>query len=96
MRISEQTASQIKKNTQKHFGKVAKVFLFGSRTNDNQKGGDIDLYIVPDIKEDLFRKKIYFLSSLKKEIGEQKIDVILAGNCSGKMEKEVLKNGIEL
>jgi len=32
------------------FGSKSHVWLFGSRVNDHQKGGDIDLYIEPELQ----------------------------------------------
>jgi len=72
------------------------VYLFGSRVDDSQKGGDIDLFLVPRDKERLLEKKIAFLVELKKMIGLQKIDVIISKNKDRLIEKEALKTGIKL
>lgn len=52
---------------------------FGSRTQMDKKGGDIDLYIETNATnhEKAFDMKINFLIMLKKDIGEQKIDVVM-------------------
>ena len=54
----------------------AKVFLFGSRTDDMAKGGDIDLLILSIIftTRDLRKLKIH----LEDRLGGQKIDLILS------------------
>lgn len=78
MRISEEDIDVIKKLAVSIFGENTKVFLFGSRTSDIKKGGDIDLFISNSQKSRLtFSAKIEFLTELKLLIGEQKIDVIL-------------------
>lgn len=53
------------------------IYLFGSRADQTQKGGDIDLYIIPAEHQQLTKKKIQFLAKLKRQIGEQKIDVVM-------------------
>lgn len=78
MRISEIEIDVIKKLAVRIFGRNTKVFLFGSRTSDVKKGGDIDLFISNPQKSKLtFSAKIEFLTELKLIIGEQKIDVVL-------------------
>ncbi len=52
------------------------IYLFGSRVDDNAKGGDIDLYLVVPNQNNLAIKRIKFLVKLKRDIGEQKIDVV--------------------
>jgi len=53
----------------------AKLYLFGSRTDDAKKGGDIDLLIVSKelTKRDLRLLKVDFFD----KFGEQKIDILL-------------------
>jgi len=51
--------------------------LFGSRADDNKRGGDIDLYIETSEKVNLLDKKVKLLVRLNRELGEQKIDVVI-------------------
>ncbi len=48
MRLSEKEKKIILDLAKKYFGEKTKVFIFGSRLID-KKGGDIDLYIEPEI-----------------------------------------------
>ncbi|MDF1882573.1 nucleotidyltransferase domain-containing protein [Sulfurimonas sp. SAG-AH-194-C21] len=72
------------------------MYLFGSRVDDTAKGGDIDLFIECEIKENLSKKKIDFLVSLKQKIGEQKIDVVISRDKSRLIEQEAINKGIQL
>jgi hypothetical protein len=78
MRISEKEIDSIRELAGIHFGKDVQVFLFGSRTIEQQRGGDIDMYIrnPMDIKLTI-RSKINFIGDLIIRIGEQRIDVVL-------------------
>ena len=69
------TIKHIKQTFKEVFGD-GDIYLFGSRVDDNKKGGDIDLYLVLKDHSNLFEKKIKFLSRIKKELGEQKIDIV--------------------
>lgn len=53
--------------------------LYGSRLDDNAKGGDIDLLLIIDKStlSDLKKIKHRLLATLKKGIGEQKIDLTI-------------------
>lgn len=76
MRLKENELKSIKNLFSKVF-EHGDLYLFGSRVDDSKKGGDIDLYIVPQSGYNLTAKKIDFLVLLKKAIDEQKIDVVI-------------------
>ncbi len=53
----------------------AKVYLFGSRVDDNKKGGDIDILIIADralnfIEEGKIKQQFF------KHFGAQKLDLV--------------------
>lgn len=95
MRLSENYVSTIKKYFKTVFNE-GEIYLFGSRVDDNKKGGDIDLYLKVSNKENLFEKKIKFLSKIKRDLGEQKIDIIFNQDKNRLIEQEALKWGIKL
>ena len=45
MRINKQQADEIRRITGQIFGAEARVYLFGSRLDDNGTGGDVDLFV---------------------------------------------------
>ncbi len=64
MRLTTYEQESIK-NTFSDIFKNGEIYLFGSRIDDNKKGGDIDLYIHPIDFNNLSNKKINFLIKLK-------------------------------
>ncbi|MGE3921153.1 MAG: nucleotidyltransferase domain-containing protein [Gammaproteobacteria bacterium] len=78
-----------------------KLYLFGSRTQDHLRGGDIDLLLVTssDLSEELKMNKHKILSAIKKNIGEQKIDLVIASTDVLKQDefiKEIYNHAIPL
>lgn len=74
MRLSEDIKVFFKQNFG-HFFPEAKLYLFGSRTDDAAKGGDIDLMILSENQLDkkIIRKiRIDFF----KKFGWQKVDIV--------------------
>ena len=57
------------------FDKNASIYLFGSRTNDQAKGGDIDLLVISD--KIGFKEKVKIRVGIFNEIEEQKLDLIV-------------------
>jgi predicted nucleotidyltransferase len=101
MRLQTIQIESIKKTVKKKFGPSSRVWLFGSRVDDNARGGDIDLYVNADLSEDeLFVKKIEAVTEIQFAIGERKIDIVTyAGDDIEKaplVVREAAANGVEL
>lgn len=79
MRLSQAKINAIRDSAEKNFGLNTRVWLFGSRVDEQRMGGDIDLYVEPDIQNpaELVEAKLHFLLDLHKKLGEQKIDVVI-------------------
>ena len=95
MRLSKEYRDTIKQTFYEVFGD-GKIYLFGSRVDDNQKGGDIDLYLVVDKKLQSFDNKLKFLAKIKRKLGEQKIDVVFNKDSNRLIEQEAKRWGVEL
>lgn len=82
MRISKLQHQVILSSARRAFGPNVKVRLFGSRTNDQRKGGDFDLYVEcdSDDAEWLTNAKLKFLCELDQSIAlaGEKVDVVLS------------------
>lgn len=77
MRLKKEYIEIIKQVSEKYFGEGTKIYLFGSRSDDTKKGGDIDLYIETSYNGKIFERKIKMLVELQKLLGEQKIDLVI-------------------
>ena len=98
MRITSIEKMIIRSSVKKRFGGNADVYLFGSRVDDDRKGGDIDLYITTDMPtSEIIRKKIALLVDMEKGLGEQKIDVVINNHTKQKPIYEIAeKEGVRL
>mgnify|MGYP002631536743 CR=1 FL=1 len=72
------------------------IYLFGSRVDDTLKGGDIDLFVSSNNRDNYLEKKLDFLTLLKQKIGDQKIDLVISKDKNRLIEKEALTKGISL
>lgn len=96
MRLSQRIRNIIQTAISKSFGD-AQVYLFGSRTDDAKKGGDIDLAIAIDLPIDEFKKKkINFLASLARLNFEIKVDIVHYTTKDALLFSEIQKNNIRL
>jgi len=77
MRLTEKEIQAIKQTGHEIYGDKTEIWLFGSRVNDHNLGGDIDLLIVhPQTEKLTIDNKIDFLVALKNKIGDQHIDIV--------------------
>ena len=68
-----------------------KVYLFGSRLNDEKRGGDIDLLVRSTGEKKGVLARIRMTARLKLHLGDQKIDVI-GDHEDSPVVQEALKN----
>ena len=79
MRLTSETRRVIKESVLDVFGPNAMVRVFGSRTNDEARGGDIDLLVeCSEPVKDRVRKTLALTARLQTRLGDQRIDVIVA------------------
>jgi predicted nucleotidyltransferase len=100
MRVSDKNVAIFKNTIHSVFPGETKVFLFGSRVDDNKRGGDIDLMVVSDLRSNaLETAKIMAITKIQMALGEQKIDLIVTNDPERDprpVVREVLQHGVEL
>ncbi len=79
MRLTQDQVKIIKTAVQRHFGSRAEVRLFGSRTDDEARGGDIDLYIASQARtvDEALQAEIDLWVELQHQLGERRIDLLV-------------------
>ena len=80
MRLSTAERNIIKSVACEVWGDQTSIYLFGSRTDDSKKGGDIDLFVDLEAEQEpkkIMLQKAEFLCKLDLLLGEQKIDLLV-------------------
>ena len=97
MRLSDRMQKLIVDGIRKSFGDT-EIYLFGSRTDESKKGGDIDIALALDINKNEFRrKKIQFQKYLFQKGYDLKIDLLQWNkNIDGLLQDEIKKNHFRL
>jgi predicted nucleotidyltransferase len=95
MRISEYEKSVILEAV-KSLDPLAGVWLFGSRTDDNKKGGDIDIAILSKIIAGGVMQKIKLRRAICGKIGEQKLDIVASPDGNDPFFRLAVAEGIQL
>ena len=86
MRLSDEQRNAIRDAVRIRFEPDATVYLFGSRTDDSRRGGDIDLLV--ELPEDTaapvntVEAKLRTIADIQRRIGDRKIDLIVAEPAS--------------
>ena len=91
MRLASDEIASIKTNINKYFQEPT-IYLFGSRTNDTKKGGDIDLFVIS--QNSSYEAKLKASSKLEYLLNKP-VDIVLHKDFSKDIEQEALK-GIKL
>lgn len=78
MRLSPDEIAAIKAAAREAFGETVVVRLFGSRTDDSKRGGDIDLHFEVDTIDDEWHSRGRFEDALFERIEPRKVDVVIS------------------
>jgi predicted nucleotidyltransferase len=76
--------------------RAAEIYLFGSRTDDSAKGGDIDLLVVSDSL--CFRDLLVLRRQILDRIGWQRLDLLIRrrDELSEPMAEIAISTGVKL
>ena len=95
MRLGSFLTSKIKKAIFKSFGDV-EIYLFGSRIDNEKRGGDIDIAIKGNLTNEEFKsKKIKFFKEMILMDLDLKIDLV-DFNTKDELLKKELKKAVKL
>ncbi len=99
MRLTAEQSRIVKQEVAHLFGTQASVRLFGSRTDDHSRGGDIDLIVsVPGDCPDSRQRALRLTARLQQRLGDQRIDVLVTDTETpdNLVHREALRNGTPL
>ena len=90
----------IKNAVARYFSADARVYLFGSRVDDEKKGGDIDLLVESALTgEKLQEARLNTMSRIQLALGDQKIDIVAmksVKNPISLIQAEAVRTGRQL
>jgi len=99
MRLSSSLSKQIVASIEKSFGPVD-IYLFGSRTNDLKRGGDIDIAIDSKLSKKGFKKaKIAAITQLIEQNLDElslSLDITQLSSAEGIFADEIERTKIKL
>lgn len=99
MRLPEHSRQVIQQTVAEIFGQGAEVRLFGSRLDDAQRGGDIDLLIeLHDTTGNREQKTLQLTARLQLRLGDQPIDILVIDPSTQRqaIHQQALETGVLL
>lgn len=91
MRVSNFLVNEFKQASQKAFGEC-ELILFGSRIDDEKKGGDFDIAVNKKMSTEDFKKaKTQFFKTLLLKDLDLPIDLVLYDSVNELLKKEIDK-----
>lgn len=78
MRITNSQRKSISSELTRWFGTDARIWLFGSRVDDSQRGGDVDLYVeASSLPDDPLQTKISTTMALEDIFNGARVDLMI-------------------
>lgn len=98
VRLSGHQIEAIRSVIQDTFGVGAKVWLFGSRTDINRRGGDIDLLVdaLDNDARHLVAARIKAAARLSLMLDEQDVDIVCKQYATAAFSESAISNGVAL
>lgn len=99
MRITDYQRQVIREEAAGVFGDTAVARVFGSRADDNARGGDIDLLIEsPEVIPRQRKKSLELVARLQMRLGDQPIDVLVIDPATPRqaVHEQASRTGIRL
>ena len=99
MRLTDSERAAVREEVASVLGAGASVSLFGSRTDDTARGGDIDLYIEADGSVDeLLDHELRLYARLIRRLGERRIDIVVhpRGHALRPIDEHARRTGVAL
>jgi len=93
MRIKKNEIKILKESVRKS-DPEAEIYLFGSRTNDQARGGDIDILVLS--QRLTFKDQIKIKARIFKSLEEQAIHLVIARDMTDPFVRVALNEGIPL
>jgi len=76
MRLTKDIQNKLIEYSQQYFGENTHLYLFGSRVDDEKKGGDIDLFLETP-KDIELNIQLAFLRDIYTHVTQRKVDLII-------------------
>lgn len=97
VRLRSKDITAIKECALQTFGEETRVFIFGSRADPSQKGGDIDILLEVS-REASLEDRLRFLRCLRKRGIERKIDLLVKTPAEEEkpIYREAREKGVEI
>jgi predicted nucleotidyltransferase len=99
MRLTPETRQIIKQQAAELLGTDCEVRLFGSRLDDDQRGGDIDLLVAtPHVVKNRVALECRLAARLYLRLGGRKVDVLIKDSASPDrpIDRQAMQHGVVL
>jgi predicted nucleotidyltransferase len=99
MRLTDEQRNAIVEEAVGVFGPGARVRLFGSRVDDNIRGGDIDLHVETEgSPAELLDCELKFYARLIRRLGDRRIDIVVhrRGEIARPIDEQAWHTGVVL
>jgi len=99
MRLTTEERRRLRAIAERVFGPEVEVYVFGSRVNDDLRGGDVDVYcVIPEHPPDLGRREARFQVEAEEALDGLRVDVVVRTPSTpvGTIHRHAERTGVRL